>query len=153
METEEKEVSYHMDEHLNEMIEVVHAAEVDEILKAVKSLISDIESMQINSTANADWFGHFSVFEVTLNTRTGGENAVIEWPNLAISLAAVKKLLEPQTIEGELTKSQISATIASKRGIPVLDVPLVDVDSKDLLGLPRITAPTDADLPTYTGKL
>jgi hypothetical protein len=102
METEEKEVSYHMDEHLNEMIDVVNAAEVDEILKAVRSLISDIESMQ--STAEPNWFGMFS--EAVDEFSGSLENVSVEWPNLAISLAALKKLLEPQTIEGELTKQQ-----------------------------------------------
>jgi hypothetical protein len=86
-----------MTEHLNEMIDVVNAAEVDEILKAVKSLISDIESMQQD---DPNWFGGFSEFT------DGGSLTVmhVEWPNLAISLAALKKLIEPQTIEGELTE-------------------------------------------------
>jgi hypothetical protein len=98
-----------MDEHLNEMIDVVNAAEVDEILKAVKSLISDIESMSCDAPLRDHdgsqdyWFGPFSEYADHI------ESVSIDWPNLAISLAAVKKLLEPQTIEGELSLPAIVA--------------------------------------------
>jgi hypothetical protein len=110
METEEKEVSYHMTDHLNEMINVVNAAEVDEILKAVKSLISDIESMRCKVNASMldndedpdHWFGAFSTY-ITEFEGSDDYGVAINWPNLAISLSTLKKLLEPQTIEGELS--------------------------------------------------
>lgn len=84
-------------DHLNEMIEVVEAAAHDELLKAVKSLVNDIESMQC---VNKDYFGAFSEYDIDDNGRGPVD---IEWPNLAISLAAVKKLIEPQTIEGKFS--------------------------------------------------
>lgn len=84
-------------------IEVIPAKEIDDLLKAVKSLISDIESMRCMPDDGRDdsgyWFGLFSDY-----VETGPDEMTVEWPNLAISLAAVKKLLEPKTIEGELTK-------------------------------------------------
>jgi hypothetical protein len=71
----------------------------NELIKAVKSLITDIESMQLPTP---NWFGHFSEGE-----EVEYDGFAVEWPNLAISLAAVKALLEPKTIEGELTKPGI----------------------------------------------
>lgn len=68
---------------------------MDELIKAVKSLISDIESMQ---TRDPNWLGPFSEYEDSED----GDGIDIEWPNLAISVEEVKKLLQPKTIEGDL---------------------------------------------------
>jgi hypothetical protein len=63
---------------------------MDELIKTLKSLIADIEAMQ---GKDRYWFGDFSDWEETPN------GAMIEWPNLAISLGDVKMALS--TIEGE----------------------------------------------------
>jgi hypothetical protein len=98
-----------MTDYLDNTVDVVPAKEMDDLLKAVKSLISDIESMSCDAPLRDHdgsqdyWFGPFSEYADHI------ESVSIDWPNLAISLAAVKKLIEPQTIEGELTKPQITA--------------------------------------------
>lgn len=79
--------------------EVLDDMRQDELLQAVKSLINDIESMQ--SRTSSDWFGRFSEWEDSL------DGALVEWPNLAISLAAVKALIDPPTIEGDLAATKV----------------------------------------------
>lgn len=103
----------------------------EELLKAVRSLISDIESMQDDEEPN--WFNNFGEHVY----RDEDDTMSIEWPNLAISVAEVKKLLEPLTIEGELTKSQITKQAAIAKGIRVLDVKFEDATPEDLMGFPK----------------
>jgi hypothetical protein len=62
---------------------------MNELIKALKSLISDIESMQSSGTHDSNWFGPFSQHEMGLD-----DLMEVEWPNLAISLEAVKAALE-----------------------------------------------------------
>ncbi|RWB40434.1 MAG: hypothetical protein EOQ44_25155 [Mesorhizobium sp.] len=68
------------------------------LMAAVRALISDIEAMQPDMR-EPDWFSSFSEFETRFDADRGIEVVSIQWPNLAISLAEVKKLLEPKTIE------------------------------------------------------
>lgn len=58
---------------------------MEDLIKAVKSLLSDIESMQFRP----NWFGPFSEFEEEDNERFMTAMTV-EWPNLVISADAVK---------------------------------------------------------------
>lgn len=59
---------------------------MDELIKAVRSLLSDIESMQPHCNNDNYWFGPFSEIDEY--------NNLVEWPNLAISAEDVKKALE-----------------------------------------------------------
>ena len=59
------------------------------ILKALKSLISDIESMQCGDDHRSHWFGPFSEAEDALGE--SDSDVSIEWPNLSISLEEAKK--------------------------------------------------------------
>lgn len=76
---------------------------MEELLKAVKSLVSDIEAMQKNYITGESWFGGFSNgFE-----SSDDGNIMVEWPNLAISLAEVKKTLsetDPAWLAAELQR-------------------------------------------------
>ncbi|AZO48075.1 hypothetical protein [Mesorhizobium sp. M4B.F.Ca.ET.058.02.1.1] len=87
---------------------------MDELIKAVKSLISDIESMQlVPDDRNASewvWFGPFSEWE------TGDGTVEVEWPNLTISLETVKKLLESKTIDGQVVDKQKALDNALLKG-------------------------------------
>lgn len=56
---------------------------MDELIKKVESLLSDIDSMRASEEG---WFGTFSEFEA--DDYAGGAN--IEWPNLAISADDVR---------------------------------------------------------------
>lgn len=58
---------------------------MESLIKALKSMIVDIEAMQVNATSYD--FGPFSEFTNDI------ESVMIEWPNLAISLEDVKKQL------------------------------------------------------------
>ena len=58
---------------------------MEDLIKAVKSLLSDIEAMQDRGRRSDEWFGRFSEFNVTEM-----DGALVEWPNLAISADAVK---------------------------------------------------------------
>jgi hypothetical protein len=57
----------------------------DNLIAAVKSLISDIESMQYQ---HESWFGPFTEIEEDENAY-GDITVSVEWPNLRISLDAV----------------------------------------------------------------
>jgi hypothetical protein len=61
---------------------------MDDILKVLKSLVSDIEAMQW--TPGSDEFG---TFDGALVHTTEGDQYKIEWPNLAISLQHAKEVL------------------------------------------------------------
>ena len=72
---------------------------IDDLLKAVRSLLSDVESMQCKPNPLIDdlwgdnpgnWFGPFSETR-SFTDEDGGD---IAWPNLAISLEDVKKALK-----------------------------------------------------------
>lgn len=58
---------------------------MDALIKAVKSLIVDIESMQGNAPYDSNWFGPFSEIDEVAG--------IVEWPNLAIQLELVKREL------------------------------------------------------------
>ena len=60
---------------------------MEALLKALKSLISDIESMRFAGSSEF-FFGPFSECE------GHWDGTIIEWPNLAISLEEVKKTLK-----------------------------------------------------------
>lgn len=60
---------------------------MDALIKALRSLIIDIEAMGAGNKRN--WYGPFSEFEEEDNTRFMTAMTV-EWPNLAISLERVK---------------------------------------------------------------
>lgn len=113
---------------------------MEDLIRAVKSLIIDIESMQPHGNPDNYWFGPFSESEETM------DGTIIEWPNLAILLADVKKLLEPKTIEGELTKSAIIKAAAERSGVPVKQIPLSQFNHDDLKGYP--TGLTNIEDPT-----
>jgi hypothetical protein len=88
-------------------------------LDAMKSLANDIVSMQAE---DPNWFGDFSEFEETPN------GALIEWPNLAISLENLQKAIfnldTDRQIEGELTKQVL---ISGKKAQVILTDDLDDV--------------------------
>ena len=72
-----------------------------DLLKAVRSLVNEIEDMDANKTASAVnekemkqqyWFGDFSEWE-ELHSAEGMCGVIIEWPNLAILCKQVRKLL------------------------------------------------------------
>jgi hypothetical protein len=66
----------------------------ENLIKALKSLVSDIESMKYKphwSEDDGSWFGPFSESEEAGNL---GQSVSVEWPNLAISLKDVKKALQ-----------------------------------------------------------
>ena len=60
------------------------------LIAAVKSLISDIESMQYQ---HESWFGPFSSTEENEDL-LGDTTVSVEWPNLRISLDALKAELD-----------------------------------------------------------
>lgn len=78
---------------------------MEELIKSVKSLISDIEAMRIGQT---EIFGEFEHYQVNYK---GDEAASIEWPNLAISLDNTKEILtkmeQGPVIEGSLTPKMV----------------------------------------------
>lgn len=84
------------------------SADMLSFLASVKSLISDIESMQYQ---HQDWFGPFSEYEET----AGDDTMSVEWPNLRISLDAVQaelnKLSADQGILGTRTNLIITDEI------------------------------------------
>jgi hypothetical protein len=128
---------------------------MEKLLKAVKSLVSDIESMQVkpeNPDAGLYWFGPFSEAEDACGDQDS--DVSIEWPNLAISLDEVKKVIaeiekvtiieHQQTISGRLPvspemqylitagKSEAVKAIAAIRGVEVIDISLAGVDYSEL---------------------
>jgi hypothetical protein len=58
---------------------------IKELIRAVEILVLDTTAMQ--SRNDPDWFGDFSIWEENPN------GAMIEWPNLAIDLEALRKIL------------------------------------------------------------
>ncbi|MEQ1950957.1 hypothetical protein [Mesorhizobium sp. CN2-181] len=69
---------------------------MENLIKAVKSLLSDIEGMNCRAPDYAEnqsnyWFGRFSEFDNSLESLDG---MAVEWPNLAISADEVKKALD-----------------------------------------------------------
>lgn len=64
---------------------------MEELIKKVKSLLADIESVQmapgIGHEGGQYWFGPFSEFDNNI------ESVTVEWPNLAISAQEVKVTL------------------------------------------------------------
>lgn len=60
---------------------------ISDLIKATKSLVDDIESMQ--DGLNTTWFGDFSESQAQDDIGT----MAIEWPNLAIQVEEVKKAL------------------------------------------------------------
>jgi hypothetical protein len=69
--------------------------EDDELINAVKSLIKDIEAMSCIRDESlvgdsGHWFGEFTEYEDNLDM---GE-MIIEWPNLAIGVERIKKILD-----------------------------------------------------------
>lgn len=77
------------------------------LIQAVKSLINDIENMQTepdDSLADQEaWFGGFSVW-------TEDGEVKIQWPNLAISVANVKEILEGKIVDGEVNQPRKELT-------------------------------------------
>ncbi len=66
----------------------------EELLKAIKSLLNDIEAMRIEYAGDDCWFGGFSEYNVD---EDGWEtSAKIEWPNLAISCDKIEELMEQE---------------------------------------------------------
>lgn len=61
---------------------------MEALIKAVKSLLSDIEAMEYRP----DWYGTFSEFQEE-DDASFITSMTVEWPNLAISAAEVKKIL------------------------------------------------------------
>lgn len=105
---------------------------MDELIKAVKALVSDIAAMAPSTKSHLfGWFGPFSDYEID---HGGDESASIEWPNLAISLNTVKHQLE----QLEPTKSDIVKEVAASKGLRVIDVTFEEANLEDLRGLPRI---------------
>ena len=74
----------------------------DNLIAAVKSLISDIESMQYQ---HQDWFGPFSATEENEDL-LGDTSISVEWPNLRISLDAVQAELNKLPAEEPFLGSQ-----------------------------------------------
>ena len=71
---------------------------MEDLIKAIKSLLSDIEAMQSERTY---LFGSFSEYEKDYED----DNVHVEWPNLAIAAADVKAALaalDGPIVEGEL---------------------------------------------------
>jgi hypothetical protein len=66
----------------------------DELISAVKALIKDIESMSCVPDASGPdsgyWYGEFGEYEDNFNS---GE-VIVEWPNLAIGVERIKKILD-----------------------------------------------------------
>lgn len=102
----------------------------ENLLKALKSLISDIESMQ--PFKDNTLFGPFS------DHQYDDEGEVIEWPNLAISLEEAKKAVAEhegvKVIEHQLNigKSEIVRHVAEQQGIPVVNIKAVDTSKEDI---------------------
>lgn len=68
--------------------------EDDELISAVKALIVDIESMSCTPDLYSDsgyWFGEFSEYQ-----ENADGDMVIEWPNLAILVERLKKVLDKE---------------------------------------------------------
>lgn len=86
---------------------------MEKLIKAVKSLLVDIDGMRV---ANTNLFGDFSDFELD------SDGVRVEWANLAISADEVVHALEEyehgQIIDGELAQSQIRG---SKPTLVILD--------------------------------
>jgi hypothetical protein len=61
---------------------------MDEIHKAAKSLLSDIESMEGD---RRHWFDGFSEFRLN-----DDGTVAIEWPNLALSAERLREVIEGQ---------------------------------------------------------
>lgn len=79
---------------------------MDELIKAVRSLLADIEAMRCKPDGKKDtgqWFGPFSEWE------NGYEEPNVEWPNLSISADAVKKQLDDFVPQYERSKAAILA--------------------------------------------
>jgi hypothetical protein len=75
---------------------------MDSVIKALTSLISDIESMQ--SKRGPNWYGGFSEY-IELEDYSAFEGSVsIEWPNLAISVDDAKKALAEYEAAQELKR-------------------------------------------------
>ncbi|MER9436664.1 hypothetical protein NKJ04_17375 [Mesorhizobium sp. M0618] len=76
-------------------------------LDAMKSLISDIESMQERKQTFPEQFGPF----IAVDDELAEGRISIEWPNLAISVETLQKAIfnlnTDRHIEGELTKRAI----------------------------------------------
>lgn len=75
---------------------------IDDLMKEVKSLLSDIDSMRAKNTVGKYWYGGFSEFNVVR------QEAFIEWPNLSITTERVKLALKNVDVEinkeiGDLT--------------------------------------------------
>ena len=62
-----------------------------DFLQAVKSLVSDIESMQERPQTYPESFGPFTAHDADVQDIIEDLGVTVEWPNLAISLAEVKK--------------------------------------------------------------
>lgn len=106
---------------------------MENLIKAVKSLLSDIESMQ--SDYDTALYGVFS------EGYTGEEGTSIEWPNLGISASKVRNALAEigELPAGLVTlKSELIKGIAIQKGMYVIDTPLVEVNQNDLKGLPKL---------------
>jgi hypothetical protein len=81
--------------HVRKILKETKMKENDELISAVKALIVDIESMNCvpeNTVINDDsgyWFGEFSEYQ-----ENADGDMIIEWPNLAISVERLKKILD-----------------------------------------------------------
>lgn len=86
---------------------------MEKLIKAVKSLLVDIDSMREGAS---EQFGTFYNFELD------SDAVYVDWPNLAISADNVVHALEEyehgQIIDGELAQSQIRG---SKPTLVILD--------------------------------
>ena len=72
---------------------------VDDLIKVLQELIADVTSMQTADPAEKNWFGPFSEHEFN----DEGTHAIVEWPNLAISVDKAEALLkdyQPSELRG-----------------------------------------------------
>jgi hypothetical protein len=74
---------------------------MEKIINALRSLIADIEDMQIKHDTK-DWFEGFSVFEYDANA-----TMAIEWPNLAISVDDAKQALHEFEAKEHVTQLEL----------------------------------------------
>lgn len=78
---------------------------MDKLIKAVKSLLVDIDGMRI---ANTNLFGEF------FDSAPEADGVTVDWPNLAISADNVVQALEEyehgQIIDGELVQARLQGS-------------------------------------------